>query len=92
MKDRDRKIIFDNGIRFQVLRRYYRERISPLGVNELRSIEAIPPLSVFEGADAVYMFHFHLDHLGLLGALPPGVRVHVPSIELLMVIEGNGIR
>jgi len=87
VKDRDRKIIFDNGIRFQVLRRYYRGRVRPLGVNELRSIGAIPPLSVFEDADAVYISHFHLDHLGLLGALPPGVRVHVPSIELLMVIE-----
>lgn len=87
VKDRDKKVIFDNGIRFQVLRRYYRGRIQPLGVNELRSIGAIPPLSVFEDADSVYISHFHLDHLGLLGVLPPGTRVYVPSIGILEVIE-----
>lgn len=87
IKDRDKKIVFDNGIRFQVLRKYYRGRIHPLGVNELKSIGAIPPLNVFENADAIYISHFHLDHLGLLGALPPGVKVYVPSIELLEIIE-----
>jgi len=47
VKDRNRKIVFDNGIRFQVLKKYYRGRIQPLGINELRSIGAIPPLNVF---------------------------------------------
>ena len=69
IKDKDRKIIFDNGIRFQVLKKYYRGRIQPLGINELRSISAIPPLEVFEGIDALYISHFHLDHLGLLGSM-----------------------
>ena len=87
VRDRDRKIVFDNGIRFQVLKRYYRGRIQPLGINELRSIGAIPPLKVFEGIDALYISHFHLDHLGLLGALPPGIRVYVPSIGILETIE-----
>ena len=87
VKDKDRKIVFDNGIRFQVLKRYYRGRIQPLGVNELRSVGAIPPLKALEGADAIYISHFHLDHLGLLGALPPGVKVYVPSISVLEVIE-----
>ena len=87
VRDRDRKIVFDNGIRFQVLKRYYRGRIQPLGINELRSIGAIPPLNVFEGIDALYISHFHLDHLGLLGALPPGIRVYVPSIGILETIE-----
>ena len=87
IKDRDRKIVFDNGIRFQVLKRYYRGRIQPLGINELRSIGAIPPLNVFEDIDALYISHFHLDHLGLLGALPPGTRVYVPSIDILEIIE-----
>lgn len=87
IKDRDRKIVFDNGIRFQVLKKYYRGRIQPLGINELRDIGAIPPLSVFEGIDALYISHFHLDHLGLLGALPPATRVYVPSISILETIE-----
>jgi ribonuclease J len=87
VRDKDKKIVFDNGIRFQVLKRYYRGRIQPLGMNELRSIGAIPPLNVFEGIDALYISHFHLDHLGLLGALPPGTRVYVPSIGILETIE-----
>ena len=87
IKDRDKKIIFDNGIRFSILKRYYRGRIQPLGLNELRSLGAIPPLGIFEDADALYISHFHLDHLGLLGALPPGIKVYVPSISILEVIE-----
>ena len=87
IKDKDRKIVFDNGIRFQVLRRYYRGRIRPLGINELRSIGVIPPLDVFKDTDALYISHFHLDHLGLLGALPPDARVYVPSISILETIE-----
>lgn len=87
IKDRDRKIVFDNGIRFSVLKRYYRGGIQPLGINELRSIGAIPPLNVFEDTDALYISHLHLDHLGLLGALPPGTRVYVPSISILEAIE-----
>ena len=87
IKDKDRKIVFDNGIRFQVFKRYYRGRIQPLGINELRSIGAIPPLNIFENIDALYISHFHLDHLGLLGALPPGTRIYVPSISILEAIE-----
>jgi ribonuclease J len=87
IKDRDRKIVFDNGIRFSVFKMYYRGRVRPLGLNELRSLGAIPPLEVLENADAVYISHFHLDHLGLLGSLPPGVRVYVPSTKVLEVVE-----
>jgi ribonuclease J len=79
----DRKIVFDNGIRFSILRKFYRGSISPLGAAELWSVGAIPPKEIFEDADAVYITHFHLDHLGLLGLLPDGVRVYVPSKEVL---------
>lgn len=87
VKDKDRKIVFDNGIRFQVLKRYYRGRIRPLGVGELRNVGVIPPLNIFEDANAVYISHFHLDHLGLLGSLPPGTKVYVPSTSILEAIE-----
>jgi len=87
IKDKDRKIVFDNGIRFSIFKRYYRGKIQPLGINELRNIGIIPPLEVFEDVDALYISHFHLDHLGLLGALPPGTKVNVPSKSILGIIE-----
>jgi len=87
VKDRGRKLVFDNGIRFNIMKKYYRGRVKPLGIVELRRIGAIPPLSVFEDADALYITHFHLDHLGLLGALPPGTRVYVPSTSILEAVE-----
>ncbi len=87
VRDRKRKIVFDNGIRFQALKKYYHGRIQPLGLNELRSVGVIPPLSVFDDAEALYISHFHLDHLGLLGGLPPGIKVFVPSATLLETVE-----
>ncbi|MGC9149481.1 MAG: MBL fold metallo-hydrolase [Sulfolobales archaeon] len=87
IKDREKKIIFDNGIRFQLLKKYYRGRIQPLGIKELRSLGVIPPINIFDNADAVYISHYHLDHLGLLGAIPPEISVKVPSIDILEVIE-----
>lgn len=87
VKDRDTKIMFDNGIKFHVLRRYYRGRIHPLGPIELRSIGAVPPLEAFDSIDALYISHLHLDHLGLLGVIPPEVRVFVPSVSMLKVVE-----
>jgi ribonuclease J len=31
----------------------------------------------------VYISHFHLDHVSLLSAIPPGVDIKVPSTEVL---------
>jgi ribonuclease J len=83
IQDRDKRIVFDNGIRFSILRKYYGGRIEPSGPQELRSIGAIPPAEVFYEATAVYISHFHLDHIGLLSAIPPGVNIKVPSTEIL---------
>lgn len=87
IKDSDRKIVFDNGIRFQVLRRYYGGRIQPVGPSELVSLGAIPTPNIFEDANSLYISHFHLDHLGLLSALPPGTKIYVPSADILEKIE-----
>jgi len=87
IRDKDRKLVLDNGIRFSVLRKYYRGGLQPLGVTELRQVGAIQPLEVFEEADAIYISHMHLDHLGLLGTLPLGLRLYVPSKEILDVVE-----
>lgn len=86
IRDGDRKIVFDNGIRFSVFKNYYAGAIEPAGPLEMQSIGAVPPLEVFEDADAVYISHFHLDHLGLLGALPPETKVKVPSLEVYQLI------
>jgi len=83
VEDGDRRLVFDNGIRFSVLRRFYGGRVEPLGPSELRSIGVIPPLSVFKEASAVYISHFHLDHVGLLGAISPTVSVKVPDSRIL---------
>ena len=85
--DRDKKIIFDNGIRFWILRKFYRGRVTPLGSGELRSIGAIPPTEVFDGAEALYISHLHLDHVGLLGPLPSGLTIKVPSYKMLEVLS-----
>ena len=87
IKDGDKKIVFDNGLRFNVLKKYFRGDIRPLGARELRKVKAIPPIKALSDATAIYISHFHLDHLGLLNPLPEGVKVYVPSLEILKVIE-----
>jgi ribonuclease J len=79
VEDGDNKIVFDNGIRFSVLRKYYGGRVEPFGLSELRTIGALPPLDAFQEAIAVYISHFHLDHTGLLSSIPPDVSIRVPS-------------
>jgi len=83
IEDRDRKIVFDNGIRFSALRKFYGGRIEPLGLSELRAIGVLPPLDALQGASAVYISHLHLDHVGLLSSIPPGVSIKVPSARVL---------
>ena len=83
VEDGDRKLVFDNGIRFSVLRRFYGGRVEPLGPSELRSVGVIPPSEVFENAVAVYVSHLHLDHAGLLGTIPPDVVIKVPDSRIL---------
>jgi len=83
IEDGDRKIIFDNGIRFSVIKKFYGGRIEPLGPSELRAVNAIPPLKAFQGASALYISHLHLDHIGLLNSIPPEVSIKVPSMSIL---------
>jgi ribonuclease J len=83
IEDGDRKIVFDNGIRFSVLRRFYGGRIEPLGLLELRAVGAIPPSEALKEASALYISHLHLDHTGLLSSTPPEVSIKVPSTRTL---------
>lgn len=87
IEDRDRKIVLDNGVRFNILHSFYRGPFEPLGIAELQRIGAIPPPEVYIDMDALYISHLHLDHLGLLGALPPGSKVYVPCKHLLEALE-----
>ncbi len=73
-----RKLVFDNGIRFQVLKRVYGGRVTPLGPREMQSLGIIPDAKVYEGAEALYISHGHLDHVGLLYEVPNDVKIVVP--------------
>jgi ribonuclease J len=83
IEDGDRKIVFDNGIRFSLLRKFYGGRIEPLGLSELRSLKIIPPLDALQGSSSLYISHLHLDHTGLLSSVPPEVSIKVPSLRVL---------
>lgn len=83
IEEGDRRIVFDNGIRFSLLRRLYGGRIEPLGPIELRSLGIIPPLDAFQESQTLYISHIHLDHIGLLSSIPPELGVKIPSIKVL---------
>ncbi|MEM4467822.1 MAG: MBL fold metallo-hydrolase [Candidatus Nezhaarchaeales archaeon] len=83
IEEGNRKVVFDNGVRFSLLRRFYGGKIEPLGPTELRSLGIVPPVDVFQEAQALYISHLHLDHTGLLSLIPPTLRVKVPSVRVL---------
>lgn len=82
VKDGDKKIVFDNGIRFQKLRLFYSGRVEPLGPTELRDLSIIPGLDVYEKAEALYISHTHMDHIGLLSAVPSELEVVLPNVQI----------
>jgi len=87
LRDRDVTILFDQGLRFPAFKRLYGFRVRPRGPLELRSVGVLPPYEVVEGAEALYVTHFHMDHLGLLGDLPDELEIRVPSIASLELLE-----
>ncbi|MEM2614639.1 MAG: hypothetical protein QXO15_10545 [Nitrososphaerota archaeon] len=87
IEDRDRALIFDQGLRFDIMERFYRGFIAPKGLRELREIGAAPRAEWYEGANAIYISHMHLDHLGLLSNIPSRTDVYLPSISIYEVLE-----
>jgi len=87
IEDKDRTLLFDQGIRFSRLNKYYSHRIEPRGIPELRRLGIIPPKEVYQDVSAIYITHFHLDHLGLLANIPGRIVVKLPSLEMFRVIE-----
>jgi len=87
IEDGDRTIIFDQGIRFDLMSRYYSGFIAPRGIAELRSIGAIPKPEWYDGVSAIYISHMHLDHLGALSNIPCETKVKLPSMEVYEYME-----
>uniref|UniRef100_A0A7J3X5W3 MBL fold metallo-hydrolase n=1 Tax=Thermofilum pendens TaxID=2269 RepID=A0A7J3X5W3_THEPE len=85
--DGDRVLVFDQGLRFSRFRRLYGFRVRPRGPDELRELGVLPGIEVLEGAEALYITHFHLDHLGLLGDLPDELVIRAPSRDALGLVE-----
>ncbi|BCU70069.1 MBL fold metallo-hydrolase RNA specificity domain-containing protein [Stygiolobus caldivivus] len=79
MEDKDRRAVFDQGVRFSKFKKFYNHNISPAGYSEMVKLGIIPRLD-----DPIDLFisHFHLDHLGLLHPLPMGSTVYVPDEEI----------
>ncbi len=87
IEDGDEKIVFDQGIRFDIMRKFYSSFITPRGVAELREIGALPKPEWYEGANAIYISHMHLDHLGALSNIPQETKVKVPSMAVYKKME-----
>lgn len=87
IEDVDKTIIFDQGIRFDIMSKYYSGFITPRGVAELRTIGAIPKPEWYEGVDTIYISHMHLDHLGALSNIPHETKVKLPSISVYEDME-----
>ncbi|MEM3590473.1 MAG: hypothetical protein QW702_00020 [Candidatus Bathyarchaeia archaeon] len=49
IEDGDRALIFDQGLRFDVMERFYRGFIAPKGLRELREIGAAPKAEWYGG-------------------------------------------
>jgi len=87
IEDRDETIIFDQGIRFDLMSKFYSGFITPRGVAELRNIGVLPKPEWYDGADGIYISHMHLDHLGALSNIPQETRVSLPSMAVYEDME-----
>jgi len=87
IEDKDKTILFDQGMRFSLFNQYYSHRIEPRGIPELRQLKIIPPGEAYKNVSAVYITHFHLDHLGLLAGIPGKITVKLPSLEIFQIME-----
>ncbi|MEM2998511.1 MAG: MBL fold metallo-hydrolase, partial [Thermoproteota archaeon] len=87
IEDGDRVIIFDQGIRFDLMGKYYSGFITPRGVVELRDLGVLPKPEWYEGASRIYISHMHLDHLGALSNIPRETIVKLPSIAIYEDME-----
>ena len=85
--DKDRIILFDQGIRFSVFKQYYSRLIQPLGLPELRKLGVVPSQDAYTDVKAIYISHLHLDHLGLLSNIPCETIAKLSSIGVYQALE-----
>ncbi|RSN69822.1 MBL fold metallo-hydrolase [Candidatus Korarchaeum cryptofilum] len=82
IRDGDKTLVFDQGIRFDIMSRYYSMQVTPQGIAELRRLGVIPKQEWYMDASGIYISHMHLDHLGLLHNIPSETRVYLPSLSV----------
>ena len=87
IEDGDRVLIFDQGIRFDVMVNYYTPFITPKSIAELRDLGAIPKSEWYREASEIYISHMHLDHLGALSNIPEKANVYLPSLAIYESLE-----
>jgi len=87
IEDEDRILIFDQGIRFDIISSYYTPFITPRSISELRGLGALPKSEWYRGATEIYISHMHLDHLGALSNIPEKTNVHLPSLTVYESFE-----
>lgn len=87
VEDGDRILVFDQGIRFDIMGRYYSGLVMPQGVAELRELGVFPRAEWYENVDGIYITHMHLDHLGALSNIPVETRVYLPSLTVYEDME-----
>jgi ribonuclease J len=88
IRDGDRKLVFDYGIRYNVMRRYYGGRIEPLGPAEMIKLGVVPSPEVTEGTQALYISHLHLDHVGLLSTAYSSTPIVFPDRDIARATIG----
>lgn len=87
IEDKDRVLIFDQGIRFDIMGRYYAGFVSPRGVSELRDLGILPKPEWYENAESIYVSHMHLDHLGALSNIPAETEAYLPHMQIYEDME-----
>ena len=80
-------MVFDQGIRFDVMGNYYSGFIVPKGIAELREIGVLPKAEWYEDASNMYITHLHLDHLGALSNIPSEMKVFLPNMPIYEDME-----
>ncbi|MBO3840368.1 MAG: hypothetical protein QXG66_05020 [Candidatus Bathyarchaeia archaeon] len=87
IEDKDRVLVFDQGIRFDVMNKYYTSFITPRSIAELRDLGVLPRSEWYENTNSIYISHMHLDHLGALSNIPSEIKTFLPSLSIYNYME-----
>ena len=87
IEEKDKVLVFDQGIRFDVMANYYSSYITPRGIAELRDLGVLPKANWYENVDCIYISHMHLDHLGALSNIPFETELLLPNLSIYNAME-----